>query len=138
MELSTCATRRSYAIDTILTVYGGTDLFNICLHVGDAPVPNSVEILANDDYRFGLAGNACDDDVDPTIIPPLPPVDAALPLAGIFALDPGEIVAIRIAHHAESSRNPFEFRLLPEPAAWQALLAGAGALVALSRRRARG
>ena len=138
MELSTCATRRSYAIDTTLTVYGGTDLFNICSNVANVPVPNSAEILANDDYRFGFSGNACDDDVDPTIIPPLPPVDAALPLAGPFALAPGETVAIRIAHHTESSRNPFEFRLLPEPAAWQALLAGAGALVALSRRRARG
>jgi hypothetical protein len=134
MELSTCATQRSFAIDTTLTVYGGTDLFNICSNVGNIP-PNPAEILASDDYRFGLSGDACDDDLGAIELTRL---DAALPLAGIFALDPGETVAIRIAHHPESGRNPFEFRLLPEPAAWQSLLAGVGALVALSRRRARG
>jgi hypothetical protein len=65
-------------------------------------------------------------------------VDAALPLGGVYALEFGETVLIRVAHHDDSIRGNFHLRVLPEPEAWLALVAGAGALGALSRRRARG
>jgi hypothetical protein len=65
-------------------------------------------------------------------------LDSALPLGGYYALDPGQTVVIRVAHHDDSVRGNFELRVLPEPEVWLALVAGAGALGALSRRRARG
>lgn len=120
MVVSTCTTQRGYGIDSVLSVHTG------------CPGSKNNEILANDDWMLGLASQACLGLPDPKN------VDAALPLGGAYALDPGETVLIRVAHHNESVRNPFELRVLPEPQAWLALVAGAGALSALSRRRARG
>jgi hypothetical protein len=120
MVLSTCTTQRGFGIDTVLSVHTG------------CPGNKTNEILVNDDWMLGLASQACLGFPDPKN------VDSALPLGGAFALDPGESVVIRVAHHNESVRHPFELRVLPEPQAWLALVAGAGALSALSRRRARG
>ena len=44
-------------------------------------------------------------------------------------------VVIRVSRHDDSIPNHFQLRILPEPEAWLALVAGAGALGALSRRR---
>jgi hypothetical protein len=118
MVLSTCTTQRAFGIDTVLSVHTG------------CPGKRNNEILSNDDWMLGFT-NAC------TGLPSPNNVDAALPLGGAWALDPGETVVIRVAHHNESVRNPFELRVLPEPEAWLALVAGVGALSALSRRRAR-
>jgi hypothetical protein len=81
---------------------------------------------------LGLANQACFGTPSPNN------VDSAVPLAGVNRLEDGETVVIRIAHHDDSVRGNFELRVMPEPEAWLALVAGAGALGALSRRRARG
>jgi hypothetical protein len=120
MVLSTCTTQRSFAIDTVLSVHEG------------CPGKTNNEIIENDDWMRGLSRQACLGTPTPNN------VDAALPLGFSTALDPGETVVIRVAHHADSLRNNFQLKLLPEPEAWLALVAGAGALGALSRRRARG
>jgi hypothetical protein len=121
MLLSTCATQRSFGIDTVVSVHTG------------CPGKTNNEIVANDDWGLGLgsARLAC------TLDPHPKNVDAAVPLEGFFALDPGETVVIRVAHHDDSVRENFDLKVLPEPEAWLALVAGAGALGALSRRRAR-
>ena len=120
LVLSTCSSQRSFAIDTVLSIHEG------------CPGRTNNEILENDDWMLGFATDAC------TAFPRPKNVDSAIPLGGSFALDPGETVVIRVAHHTDSIRNNFQLRLLPEPEAWLALVAGAGALGALSRRRARG
>jgi len=119
MVLSTCATQRSFGIDTVVSVHTG------------CPGKTNNEIVANDDYALGSAPLACHFDPHPKN------VDAAVPLEGFFALDPGETVVIRVSHHDDSVRENFDLKVLPEPEAWLALVAGAGALGALSRRRAR-
>jgi hypothetical protein len=120
MVISTCATERSFAIDTVLSVHEG------------CPGRQNNEIIENDDWRLGPAPEACFGIATPNL------VDAGVPLGASLALEPGETVVIRVAHHADSVRNNFQLRVLPEPEAWLALVAGAGALGALSRRRARG
>jgi hypothetical protein len=120
MVLSTCSTQRSFGIDTVLSV-----------HTGCPGRPNN-EIISNDDWTLGPANQACFGTASPNNL------DSALPLAGSYALDPGETVVIRVAHHDDSVRGNFELKVLPEPEVWLALVAGAGALGALSRRRARG
>jgi hypothetical protein len=99
MVVSTCSTQRSFAIDTVLSV-----------HTACPGRPNN-EILENDDSALGLVPLACVNDPAPV------GVDAALPLGGAYALDPGETVVIRVAHHDDSIRNNFELRVLavPEP-----------------------
>jgi hypothetical protein len=126
MVLSTCSSQRSFAIDTVLSVHQGETPQDRC------PGKPNNEIIENDDWMLGLEPQACLGTLDPNN------VDAALPLAYGYALEPGETVVIRVAHHSDSLRNPFQLKLLPEPEAWLALVAGAGALGALSRRRARG
>jgi hypothetical protein len=119
MLLSTCATQRSFGIDTVVSVHTG------------CPGKVNNEIVANDDHLLGDAPLAC-------ISAPNPKnVDAAAPLEGFYALEPGETVVIRVSHHDDSVRENFDLKVLPEPEAWLALVAGAGALGALSRRRAR-
>lgn len=124
MLLSTCATQRSFAIDTVVSVHEG------------CPGKANNEIASNDDHVINEGGGnapaACILDPTPTN------VDAGVALEGALSIAAGETVVIRVAHHASSLRNPFELRFLPEPGAWLALVAGAGALGALSRRRARG
>jgi hypothetical protein len=120
MVVSTCTTQRSFAIDSVVSVHRG------------CPGRPSNEIVENDDWMLGLAPQACFGTASPNN------VDAALPLSGAFELDPGETVLIRVAHHDDSIRGNFQLKVVPEPEAWLALLAGAGALGALSRRRARG
>jgi len=120
MELFTCATQRSFGIDSVLSVHTG------------CPGKRNNEIIANDDWMLGQLPQACFGTASPNNL------DSALPLGGVYALDPGETVVIRIAHHDDSVRGNFELRVLPEPEVWLALVAGAGALGALSRRRARG
>jgi hypothetical protein len=127
LVLSTCTTQRSFAIDTVLSVHEGATVFDRC------PGKKNNRLVANDDW--GIPGGypqACTFDPQPYN------VDAGLSLSGIYELDPGETVVIRVAHHDDSIRNNFQLRVLPEPEAWLALVAGAGALGALSRRRARG
>jgi hypothetical protein len=124
MEISTCTSQRSFAIDTVVSIHTG------------CPGKKNNEIVANDDWRLGTAPDACDGPNRPDTPNPRN-VDAAIPL-GAYALDPGETVVIRVSHHSDSIRNPFQLRFLPEPQVWLALVAGAGALGALSRRRARG
>ena len=119
MELYTCATQRSFAIDSVLSVHTG------------CPGKRNNEIVSNDDWMLGQLPQACLGTTAPNNL------DSALPLGGVFALDPGETVVIRVAHHDDSVRGNFELRVLPEPEVWLALVAGAGALGALSRRRAR-
>jgi hypothetical protein len=124
MLISTCTSQRSFAIDTVVSIHTG------------CPGRKNNEIVANDDWRLGPAFDAC--------LPPQPDtpdpnnVDAAIPIRGSSALEAGETVLIRVSHHSDSIRNNFQLRVLPEPEAWLALVAGAGALGALSRRRARG
>jgi hypothetical protein len=125
MLLSTCATQRSFGIDTVVSVHVGATVQDRC------PGRKSNMLVANDDYLLGDAPLACILDPDPKN------VDAAAPLEGFYALEPGETVVIRVAHHDDSVRENFDLKVLPEPAAWLALVAGAGALGALSRRRAR-
>jgi hypothetical protein len=125
MVISTCTTQRSYAIDTVLSIHGGETIQDRC------PGKPQNEILENDDWDLGLT-QACELFGDPKN------VDSALPLGGSFALAPGETVVIRVAHHDDSFDNNFTLSVLPEPEGWLALVAGAGALGALSRRRARG
>jgi hypothetical protein len=120
MVLFTCATQRSFGIDTALSVHTG------------CPGRRNNEIIANDDWMLGLANQACFGTPSPNN------VDSAVPLTGVNRLEDGETVVIRIAHHDDSVRGNFELRVMPEPEAWLALVAGAGALGALSRRRARG
>ena len=120
MELFTCATQRSFAIDSVLSVHTG------------CPGKRNNEILSNDDWMLGQVPYACINAPSPNNL------DSALPLGGFYALDPGQTVVIRVAHHDDSVRGNFELRVLPEPEVWLALVAGAGALGALSRRRARG
>ncbi|MBW2693214.1 MAG: hypothetical protein JRE57_11365 [Deltaproteobacteria bacterium] len=118
-NISTCKTERSFGIDTVLSVHEG------------CPGTKNNEIRANDDWKLGLAPTACFD-ADPTRF-----LDSAIPVGGGFGLDIGQTVLIRVAHHDDSVRGNFELRLLPEPEVWMALVAGAGSLAALSRRRAR-
>jgi len=106
MMLMTCATQRSFGIDTVLSVHEGTTVAERCTQS-----PSQNEALENDDHLLGLLPLACQNDPQPTNL------DSALPLSGFYALDPGETVVIRIAHHTDSTRNPFEFRLLPESTA---------------------
>ena len=120
MVVSTCSTERSFGIDTVLSVHEG------------CPGKRNNTIVQNDDYQLGFEPQACADFAAPKFL------DSALPLGGFFALDPGETVVIRVAHHKDSIRGNFELRILPEPEVWMALVAGAGALGALSRWRARG
>jgi hypothetical protein len=94
MVLSTCSTQRSFGIDTVLSV-----------HTGCPGGPNN-EIISNDDWMLGLVPQACANDPAPVNF------DSALPLAGSYALDPGETVVIRVAHHDDSIRNNFELRAL--------------------------
>jgi len=124
MLFSTCATQRSFGIDTVVSVHTG------------CPGTKNNEIFANDDWALGPAPSAC---VSPPDTYPLDPknLDAAVPLEGFYALEPGATVVIRVAHHDDSVRENFDLKVLPEPEAWLALVAGAGALGALSRRRAR-
>jgi hypothetical protein len=102
----------------------------VSVHEG-CPGKRNNEVIANDDWRLGSAPGACSFSADPKN------VDAAISLTGQYSLDPGETVVIRVAHHDDSPANNFELTILPEPEAWLALVAGAGALSALSRRRAR-
>jgi hypothetical protein len=118
--ISTCATERSFGIDSVLSIHTG------------CPGRKNNEILANDDFRLGFVPNECDTVPSPHFL------DSALPIAGGFALDVGETVVIRVAHHTDSVRGNFELKILPEPNAWLALVAGAGTLGVLYRRRARG
>ncbi len=120
MALFTCETQRSFGIDSVLSVHTG------------CPGKRNNEIVSNDDWMLGSLPQACTGVAAPNNL------DSALSLGGTFALDPGETVVIRIAHHDDSVRGNFELRVLPEPDVWLALVAGAGALGALSRRRARG
>ena len=119
MLLSTCSTQRSFGIDTVLSV-----------HTGCPGVPGN-EIIENDDWMLGFEPQACINSAAPNLL------DSALPLGGFFALDPGETVKIRMSHHSSSARGNFELKILPEPEVWRVFVAGAGALGALSRRRAR-
>jgi len=119
MIVSTCATQRSFGIDSVVSVHTG------------CPGKQNNEIIANDDWGIGQALTACLDDPNPKNL------DAAVPLSGAYAIPPGQTVVIRVSHHNDSAANPFELRVLPEPAAWLTLVAGAGVLAALSRRRAR-
>jgi hypothetical protein len=96
MLLSTCTTQRSFAIDSVLSVHTG------------CPGRANNEIVANDDWKLGFEPQACTLDPDPKN------VDAALPLGGNFALEPGETVVIRVAHHKDSVRNNFQLRVLPD------------------------
>jgi hypothetical protein len=125
MVLSTCSTQRSYAIDTVLSVHAGETVQDRC------PGKANNQIIGNDDWDLGLT-QACELFGDPKN------VDSAVPLGGSYALAPGETVVIRVAHHDDSTVNNFTLNVLPEPQAWLALVVGAGALSALSRRRARG
>jgi hypothetical protein len=119
MVISTCATQRSFGIDTVVSVH------TTC------PGRANNEIVSNDDHLLGYEPQAC-------IVDPSPKnLDSAVSLGGIFGLDPGETVVIRVSHHDDSVPNNFELRILPEPGSWLALVAGAGALGALARRRAR-
>jgi hypothetical protein len=118
--VSTCTTQRSFAIDTVLSVHEG------------CPGRKNNEIRTNDDHGLGQAWGACVGSPSPINL------DAAIPMGGFYELEQGQTVVIRVAHHNESVRNNFELRLMPEPAGWQALVAGAGALGLLWRRRARG
>jgi len=120
LVLSTCGTERSFAIDTVVSV-----------HEGCAGKINN-QIRWNDDRLLGMAQGACTGSAPPTIL------DAAVPMGGFYSIPAGETVVIRVAHHNESVRNNFRLTLLPEPVAWQALVAGAGVLGVLWRRRARG
>jgi hypothetical protein len=125
MVISTCSTQRSFAMDSVVSVHEGATVLDRC------PGKPTNEIRENDDWALGSASTAC-------LASPNPKnVDAALTLGGIYALDPGETVVIRVAHHDDSIVNNFQLRVLPEPGAWLALVAGGGALGALSRRRAR-
>jgi hypothetical protein len=126
MVISTCTSRRSFAIDTVLSVHEGATVQQRC------PGKPNNEIVENDDWRLGPAPEACYGVATAHL------EDAAVPLGASLALEPGETVVIRVAHHADSIPNNFQLRVLPEPEAWLALVAGAGALGALSRRRARG
>jgi hypothetical protein len=96
MVLATCGTERSFGIDTVLSVHTGC--------------PGN-EIVSNDDWRLGLVPQACAIDPAPNNL------DSAVPLGGVYALDPGETVLMRIAHHDDSVRGNFELRVLPEPTA---------------------
>ena len=117
--ISTCKTERSFGIDTVLSVHEG------------CPGTKNNEIRVNDDWKLGLSPTACYD-ADPTYF-----LDSALPVGGPYGLQIGQTVVIRVAHHDESVRGNFELRILPEPEVWLALVAGAGTLAALARRRAR-
>jgi hypothetical protein len=120
LAISTCTTQRSFGIDTVLSVHEG------------CPGKKNNEIRSNDDHFLGLVPGACVGSPSPINL------DSAIPLGGFYEIDPGQTVVIRVAHHNESVRNNFELRFMPEPAAWQALVAGVGALGVLWRRRARG
>jgi hypothetical protein len=120
MTVSTCTTQRSFGIDSVVSVHTG------------CPGKRNNEIIANDDWLLGPAPLACQ------FIPAPFNLDAAVPLGGVYAIPPGQTVVIRVAHHDDSVRDNFQLQILPEPQAWLALVAGAGALSALSRRRARG
>jgi hypothetical protein len=118
--ISTCTTQRSFGIDTVLSIHEG------------CPGKKNNEIRSNDDHFLGNASFACSGSPSPINL------DAAVPVGGFYEFSPGEQVWIRVAHHNNSVRNNFELRLMPEPEAWQALVAGAGVLGVLWRRRARG
>jgi len=125
VHVSTCTSQRSYALDTVVSVHGGETIQDRC------PGKKINQIIGNDDWDLGLT-QACELFGDPKN------VDSALPLGGSYALAPGETVVIRVSHHDDSFENNFTLNVLPEPEAWLALVVGAGALSALSRRRARG
>jgi len=118
-RISTCKTERSFGIDTVVSVHEG------------CPGMKNNEIRENDDFKLGLVPTACDD-ADPAYF-----LDSALPIGGAFGLAVGEEVVIRVSHHDDSVRGNFELRILPEPEVWLALVAGAGTLSALARRRTR-
>jgi hypothetical protein len=118
-RVSTCKTERSFGIDTVLSIHEG------------CPGTRNNEIRTNDDWKLGLAPDACND-ADPSYF-----LDSAIPVGGVYGLEIGQTVLVRVAHHDDSVRGNFELRLLPEPRVWMALVAGAGTLAALSRRRAR-
>jgi hypothetical protein len=117
--ISSCMTERSFGIDTVLSIHTG------------CPGMKNNEIRANDDYRLGLVPTTCENFPAPHYL------DSALPVGGSYGLQVGQSVLIRVAHHDTSVRGNFEVRILPEPEVWMALVAGAGALGVLSRRRAR-
>jgi hypothetical protein len=117
--ISTCRTEHSFGIDTVVSIHEG------------CPGTKTNEIRVNDDWKLGLTPDAC------TLTSPTDFLDSALPIGGSFGLAVGESVVIRVSHHDTSVRGNFELRILPEPEVWMALVAGAGALAALSRRRAR-
>jgi hypothetical protein len=118
--ISTCKTEHSFGIDTVLSVHEGCPGFK------------NNEIRSNDDWKLGLVPASCDDALPSYFL------DAALPVGGVYGgVALGQTVVIRVSHHDDSVRGNFELRLLPEPEVWMALVAGAGTLAALSRRRAR-
>lgn len=117
----TCRTERSYGIDSVLSIHEG------------CPGVRANALVSNDDYGLGFVQAACAATASPNFL------DAAVRMGGesLFALAPGETVVIRLSHHLDSIKGNFELKILPEPEVWLALVAGAGALGALSRRRAR-
>jgi hypothetical protein len=118
--ISTCKTQNSFGIDTVLSVHEG------------CPGTKFNEIRANDDWKLGLSPNECTGVVGPGKF-----LDSALPIGGVYGVAVGETVVIRVSHHDDSIRGNFELRILPEPEVWMALVAGAGTLGVLSRRRVR-
>ena len=121
LRLHTCRTQRSFGIDTVVSVHEG------------CPGKKNNEIRSNDDHLLGLVPSACFDAGSPSPIN----LDAAVPMGGFYQIPAGETVVIRVAHHNESVRENFQLNFVPEPVAWQALVAGAGVLSVLWRRRAR-
>ena len=122
LVLSTCSTQRSFGPDTVVSVHEG------------CPGKKNNEIRSNDDHFLGLVPSACTITGSPNPVN----LDAAVPMGGVFRIPAGESVVFRVAHHNESVRENFQLNFVPEPQAWQALVAGAGVLGALWRRRARG
>jgi hypothetical protein len=112
-------TENSFGIDTVVSVHTG------------CPGSKNNEIHANDDYKLGFLPTDCDN------IPLPHHLDAAVPIGGIYGgIQPDQTVVVRVSHHDTSVRGNFQLRILPEPEVWMALVAGAGALGVLSRRRA--
>ncbi len=121
LVFSTCTTERSFGIDTVLSIHEG------------CPGLKNNEIESNDDWLLGNAPTTCSGTAAPNYL------DAAFKKGfdGFGRLTPGQTVVIRVSHHDDSIKGNFELRLLPEPEAWMALVAGAALLGAISRRRAR-
>jgi len=116
--VSSCMTENSFGIDTVLSIHTA------------CPGNKNNEIRVNDDYRLGLVPKACDNFPTPHLL------DSAFPIGGIYGLQPGQTVVLRVAHHDTSARGNFEVRILPEPEVWLAIASGAGVLGVLARRRA--